>query len=208
MEVTALVSHEMTQTRATDELILRVIRAAQKPLKAKHISKTLRSTYAVEMSRKEVNGRLYGQLRSLLVLDKESRTWAIASVSDEHVNREQTLVVDLPDLQVPKGPKWSRNEARVLVAIFDANDFSIGDDARPECRLIASELGRPPSSVDRQWRNVAKLLSGGQPEKIGRTVVDAVYWFQSDPNRARQMAPHICETEGWVLQTLLSVTDE
>jgi hypothetical protein len=54
---------------------------------------------------------------------------------------------------------WSTDELRVLAAIYFNSSFSIGDDGRDECRSIADAIGRTPSSVDRQWRNLDAVVT-------------------------------------------------
>ena len=70
---------------------------------------------------------------------------------------------------------WTDEEITVLVTIYMNNDFSIGDDARPENHLIASSFGRKPGAIDRQWRNVKDVFCGKLTANVGRKIKETVY---------------------------------
>lgn len=99
--------------------------------------------------------------------------------------------------------RWSTDELNVLTAIFMVGKFSIGDDERIECRIIADALGRSPSSVDRQWRNIAALLKGDTELHIGSLVRDVLQAHLDDPLANRRLALAIAERKGWKLQELI-----
>jgi hypothetical protein len=81
--------------------------------------------------------------------------------------------------------------------------FSIGDDERIECRIIADAIGRSPSSVDRQWRNIAALLKGDTELHIGQLVRDVLQTHLDDPVAGRRLALRIAERNGWSLERLI-----
>ena len=84
--------------------------------------------------------------------------------------------------------RWSEDEIRVLTAIFFQAGFSVGDDDRTECRVIADAFGRTPSSIDRQWRNIAAVRDERTHLNIGGLVKKAVRDYLDDPAAARALA--------------------
>lgn len=98
---------------------------------------------------------------------------------------------------------WTQEEARVLVAIFFGASFSIGDDARDECRAIADAFGRTPSSVDRQWRNVQAVVNGNTAYNIGKIIKSSVSEYLDNPKAMKQIAMHISEKFKWDLEDLI-----
>ncbi|MDA9711490.1 hypothetical protein N9U42_03885, partial [Luminiphilus sp.] len=66
--------------------------------------------------------------------------------------------------------RWSDSECVVLVALYMCSDFAIADDERAENALIASDLSRNPSSVDRQWRNIKDYLNRIEGKNISNTL--------------------------------------
>jgi hypothetical protein len=102
----------------------------------------------------------------------------------------------------PRVP-WSEDEARVLVAIYFAASFSIGDDARDECRLIADAFGRTPSSVDRQWRNVQAVVQANASYNIGKIIKESVAAYLDNPKAMRQIAIQISRAREWELEALI-----
>jgi hypothetical protein len=99
--------------------------------------------------------------------------------------------------------RWTTDELNVLTAIFMVGSFSIGDDERLECRIIADAIGRSPSAVDRQWRNIAALLKGDTELHIGQLVGDVLQTHLDDPLAGRRLALRIAERNGWKLQELI-----
>jgi hypothetical protein len=81
--------------------------------------------------------------------------------------------------------------------------FSIGDDERIECRIIADALGRSPSSVDRQWRNIAALLKGDTQLHIGKMVREVLEAHLDDPIAGRRLALRVAERNRWPLARLI-----
>lgn len=102
-----------------------------------------------------------------------------------------------------RGPRWTEDEARVLVAIFFNSRFSLGDDNRDECRLIADCFGRSPSSIDRQWRNIAALTAPQTNSHIGQLIEVAVHEFLDDPGSCKLIAVSIAERRSWPLRELI-----
>lgn len=95
-----------------------------------------------------------------------------------------------------EGQLWSEEELLVLVAIFNSNDFSIGDDARLENHRMAEAFDRTPAAVDWQWRNIDAL--GRDPDRhVGVKVKEAVADFESDAKTGRLAAIEICRRNGW-----------
>lgn len=103
---------------------------------------------------------------------------------------------------------WTEDELRVLAAIFFNASFSIGDDARDECRIIADAFGRTPSSVDRQWRNMAAVVKGKTGYKIGALVRKAVIDHSSDPMAYKSLALDTCRRRDWPLAGLVAWRDD
>lgn len=102
------------------------------------------------------------------------------------------------------GKLWSLEELRVLAAIYFNASFSIGDDARDECRAIADSLGRTPSSVDRQWRNLHAVVQGKSAVyNVGKLVREAAAEYLADPRRTKALALDICTSEDWPLSDLI-----
>ncbi len=103
-----------------------------------------------------------------------------------------------------KGKKpWTEAEIVVLAAIFSSMNFSVGDDERQECRLIANEMGRSPGTVDRQWRNIKDYLAGMPCGKVG---TDVKIWSDvllEDPLLVKKLALYYCRFFRWNLERLL-----
>jgi hypothetical protein len=99
--------------------------------------------------------------------------------------------------------KWTIEELRVLCAIFFNASFSIGDDARDECRAIADCFGRTPSSIDRQWRNVAAVVGEKPGYNIGRLVKKAAMDYLARPRGSKEVALSLCKSQGWPLEGLI-----
>lgn len=102
-----------------------------------------------------------------------------------------------------KRERWSDDELTVLVAIYLCNDFSIGDDARPENQAIAEALGRSPSAVDRQWRNLEDLRSGKEVLHVGDNVRQALESQLDAPLDGRLRARRVIDANGWGIGWLL-----
>jgi hypothetical protein len=102
-----------------------------------------------------------------------------------------------------KSSDWSIDELRVLAAIYFNASFSIGDDARDECRTIADCFERTPSSIDRQWRNMHAVVVGKAHYNIGQLVRHSVSEYLSDPAAHKRLAMQICEHAGWPLKALI-----
>lgn len=98
---------------------------------------------------------------------------------------------------------WTQEEARVLVAIYFGASFSIGDDARDECRVIADAFGRTPSSVDRQWRNVQAIVNSNTTYNIGKIIKTSVSEYLDNPKAMKQIAIQISEQLQWGLEDLI-----
>jgi hypothetical protein len=101
------------------------------------------------------------------------------------------------------GKHWSMDELRVLTAIYFNSDFSIGDDARLECRLMADCFERDPPSIDRQWRNIAAITKGKKGYNVGQLVKDAVQDYLNVPTGSKKVARSIAENNGWKLDDLI-----
>lgn len=104
-------------------------------------------------------------------------------------------------------PEWSEAEIVVLCAIFVSSNFSIGDDERPECKLIAKAFGRTPSSIDMQWRNVKAYLANLSPTKIGYKVKVWSDVALNNPKLIKTLALHYCCVNQWDLHSLLEKPD-
>lgn len=102
-----------------------------------------------------------------------------------------------------KRERWSEDELTVFVAIFLSNDFSIGDDARAENHAIAEALGRSPSAIDRQWRNLEDLRSGKEVLHVGGNVRSALEAQLEAPLEGRRRARSVIEARGWGIGWLL-----
>jgi hypothetical protein len=98
---------------------------------------------------------------------------------------------------------WSEDELLVLAAIYCSASFSIGDDARDECRTMADCFGRTAGAVDRQWRNMDAVISGKSGLNIGKKVGEAVRSHLSNPVGYRKVALKICIDRSWPLQDLI-----
>ncbi len=99
---------------------------------------------------------------------------------------------------------WSIEELRVLIAIYFNSSFSIGDDARDECRAIADCFGRTPSSIDRQWRNVDAIVKGKGSYNVGALLKQVTNDYLSHPSGGKAVAIAVCEQQAWPLETLIS----
>lgn len=103
-----------------------------------------------------------------------------------------------------RGNLWTIEELRVLAAIYFNSEFSIGDDARDECRAIADAFGRTPSSIDRQWRNMhAIVMEKGASYNVGQRVKEAAAEYLSDPRRTKAVALSTCRSHSWPLMRLI-----
>lgn len=99
---------------------------------------------------------------------------------------------------------WSEDEVVVLCAIFSVCDFSVGDDARSECREIADCFERSPATVDRQWRNIKNYMAFGDPEKkISNTVKKWTDVLTNDTDLVRRLALRYCDDNKWPLRKLI-----
>lgn len=99
---------------------------------------------------------------------------------------------------------WTEEELRVLAAIYFKADFSLGDDARDECKTIATCFNRSAAAIDRQWRNLDAVYKGKSGLNIGKLVAEAVGGYLSHPAGFTQLAVRICESKGWPLTDLIS----
>jgi len=152
----------------------------------------------VVTTKKSVNRRLYGALAGQVRKSEGAKGWEVGEPAGTTTARDST---DSPLGFMP--PRWTEQQSQVLAAIFFANDFGIGDDARPECQRIAAELGRSAASVDRQWRNIAAVVAGRDVTKVGQVIIDAVFWYQRDVQRALKVAEQVCARMEWHLQDLI-----
>jgi hypothetical protein len=109
----------------------------------------------------------------------------------------------MTDLSPAVRRDWSVEELRVLTAIYFAQDFSIGDDARDECRALGDCFGRTPSSIDRQWRNLDAIYNGKKNFNVGRLVKQTLDDYLANPNGVRQIALDTCERMGWPVSDLI-----
>lgn len=100
---------------------------------------------------------------------------------------------------------WTSDELHVLTAIFLVGSFSLGDDARDECRVIADAFGRSPASIDRQWRNIAALLKGETEMHIGNLVRQTLQVHLDNPVASRRLALSISVRNHWNLERLIEV---
>lgn len=98
---------------------------------------------------------------------------------------------------------WTEDELRVLAAIYFKADFSLGDDARDECRTIAACFDRSPSAIDRQWRNMDAVAKGKRGLNIGKLVKEAVGNYLAHPSGCATLAVRVCEVRGWPLIDLI-----
>ena len=102
-----------------------------------------------------------------------------------------------------KRERWTEEELTVLVAIYLSNDFSIGDDARPENQAMAHSFNRTPSAVDRQWRNLEDLRSGKEVLHVGENVRIALEKQLQDQHRWKLKAKEIDLRNSWNLSWLI-----
>jgi len=110
----------------------------------------------------------------------------------------------MPSVREADGNRnWSTEELRVLAAIYFNASFSIGDDARDECRAIADCFGRTPSSIDRQWRNLDAVVKGKATYNIGNLVRQTANDYLAHPTGSKAVAVSICEEQGWPLVSLI-----
>ena len=98
---------------------------------------------------------------------------------------------------------WSIEELRVLAAIYFNSDFSVGDDARDECRAIADCFGRTPASIDRQWRNLDAVVKGKTAFNVGALVKQAAHDYLTQPAGSKALAISICRAHAWELESLI-----
>lgn len=97
---------------------------------------------------------------------------------------------------------WTEDELRVLAAIYFNADFSVGDDARDECRTMAACFERNAAAIDRQWRNIDAVVKG-KAGNIGQLVRDTATAYLTNPAAYTQLAVHICENRRWPLIDLI-----
>jgi hypothetical protein len=111
----------------------------------------------------------------------------------------------MPSLKSVDGSRnWTVEELRVLAAIYFNANFSIGDDARDECRAIADCFGRTPASIDRQWRNLDAVVKGKPAYNIGNLVRQAATDYLAHPAGSKAVAVSICQDLGWPLISLIT----
>lgn len=111
----------------------------------------------------------------------------------------------MPNVKEADGNRnWTIEELRVLAAIYFNANFSIGDDARDECRAIADCFGRTPSSIDRQWRNLDAVVKGKPSYNIGKLVRQTASDYLSHPSGSKTVAIAICEQHDWPLASLIT----
>jgi len=109
----------------------------------------------------------------------------------------------MTDLSPSLRRDWTLEELRVLTAIYFAQDFSVGDDARDECRALGDCFGRTPSSIDRQWRNLDAIYHGKKNFNVGKLVKQALEDYLANPNGVRQVALATCERMEWPVSDLI-----
>ncbi len=105
----------------------------------------------------------------------------------------------------PPSRLWSRNETDILVTIYFTNSFSAGDDSRPECHTIAGAFHRTPSSIDRQWRNIATVLRG-DTTGIGSNLRDSISAYMDNPRKVKQWSARLVVEKYPTLDNLLRDT--
>jgi hypothetical protein len=91
----------------------------------------------------------------------------------------------------------------VLTVIYFSQQFAVGDDARDECRSIGDALGRTPSSIDRQWRNIDAVYRGKTNFNVSRLIKECIDDYLLNPNGLKQIAATICDTNAWPLSEML-----
>ena len=103
--------------------------------------------------------------------------------------------------------EWSDDELTVLLGIFISRGFSLGDDSQDSCRAIANQLGRSPSAVDRQWRNLKhhlfRLDLYGVNNNIGTNVMTVVDRYRCDLGTLRREALDLMDAHGWHLRRFI-----
>lgn len=99
---------------------------------------------------------------------------------------------------------WIEEEVVVLCAIFASSKFSVGDDERTECKKIANCFDRSPATVDRQWRNIKKYMSDGDPNiKISNMVKKWSDVLLLDRQLVQRLAIIYCREKNWPLKNLV-----
>jgi hypothetical protein len=99
--------------------------------------------------------------------------------------------------------RWGIDEIVVLCGIYASSLFSVGDDEHEECKRIASEFGRSPGTVDRQWRNIKDYLAGKPCKKVGKDIKLWADVMLNDPRLIKRHASYICKQTKWELSDLL-----
>lgn len=103
-----------------------------------------------------------------------------------------------------RGMVWTDDELTVLFAIQVNQPFKAGDDSQAINHRIASELGRRPGAIDRQWRNLKNVLYGlADPGNVSAGVVDIVDHYKGDLSILRRDALDAMDANGWQLHDLL-----
>lgn len=92
---------------------------------------------------------------------------------------------------------WSEAECAVLVALYLSSKFSIADDGRSENSLISADLGRNPSSIDRQWRNIKDYLNRLEGKNISQTLKYFCDAAVEDRDTLIRLALFYCDLFDW-----------
>jgi hypothetical protein len=102
---------------------------------------------------------------------------------------------------------WSTDELTVLLALFVSQPFSAGDDSTATCASFAREMGRPPSAIDRQWRNIRfhlwRLDQYGYTDHIGDRLIQVVDKYRDNLVPLRNDAIQIMRNHRWHLRRFL-----
>ena len=108
---------------------------------------------------------------------------------------------------MPKQP-WKESEIVTLCAIFISQDFNVGDDNSPTCKLIADNLSKSTGTVDMQWRNIKSYYANKDTTKVGKKVK---YWAESalrNPKLVKRLALYYCDTNNWELKDLMELNND
>ena len=104
---------------------------------------------------------------------------------------------------MPRQDQWSDEELTVLMALFIAQPFAAGDDAHPRNARIAEVLGRRPTAIDRQWRNIKHrlfrldLTRRVAHSNVGANVKRIVDRYRTDLRRLRRDAEAVMDDRRW-----------
>ena len=98
---------------------------------------------------------------------------------------------------------FTEAEIVVLCGVYSVMDFSAGDDEQSECKRIATELGRSPGTIDRQWRNIKDYLAGFPSLKTGLEVKRWTDVMVQDPRLVQSLAIYYCTEWNWNLADFL-----